>query len=102
MARIRASTILGNGFPADEGHRLAQALLENQEFNWSIDQVDLCACDPAMLVSAFFRGFLETVHERRPHLLGKARSLNWETEFDFQNENVRNCMVELRPHSGQS
>lgn len=97
MSKIKADEIVGRGFPTDEGQRLAETLLDNREFDWSKDHVDLTGCDPALLISAFFIAFLQAVHDRNSGLLIAARRLQWEFEFEFQHDNVRTWMNGFEP-----
>ena len=101
MSGIKADEIVGRGFPTDEGERLAKALLDNPQFNWARDLVDLTGCDSALLISAFFNAFLQTVHDRDARLLDQARQIQWQLEFDFQQENVSTWMKDFEPHSLQ-
>jgi hypothetical protein len=50
-----------------------------------------------MLISAFFRGVLQTVHDQRPAELARARSIRWLLNYDFQRESVVGWMLEFEP-----
>lgn len=73
MTKIRALDFVRKGFPPDEGVRFADALLANEDEDWSNLEVDLRGCAAALLIGAFFNGFLQRVADRRPEpRLGRA------------------------------
>jgi hypothetical protein len=99
MTKVNAKSMVKNGFPTDEGKRLAEELLCRDGLNFRTLSVDLTECDSAMLISAFFNAFLQTVHEQVPARLDEAREIAWELEFDFQRENVAEWMKDFEPFS---
>jgi hypothetical protein len=99
MSKINAKSIVRNGFPPDEGKRLAEELLHKDDLCFSGLEVDLTECDSALLITAFFNAFLQTVHEVAPTRLDEAREIVWDLEFDFQRENVSELMKDFVPYS---
>jgi len=95
--RVNAKEIVGNGFPPDEGKRLADALLTRQDVTWNDLEIDLTACTPALLISAFFNGFLQEVFEKKKMILDDARKIKWHLQFPFQNDNVKRWMSDFKP-----
>jgi hypothetical protein len=93
---IKASEHVGRGFPPEEGKRLAQALL-HLEVEWNGLEIDVSDLAPALLISAFFNGFLQEIHDRNSALLDKARSVKWIMQFPFQSENVDTWMKHFKP-----
>lgn len=99
MSKINAKSIVRNGFPTDEGKRLAEELLRKDGLCFPELAVDLTECDSALLISAFFNAFLQTIHEKAPTRLDDAREITWDLEFDFQRENVAEWMKDFEPYS---
>lgn len=99
MTQINANKIVGTGFPTDEGCRLAESLLSNPAIDWSSLEIDLTQCDSALLISAFFNSFLQTVYERESERLPQAREVRWKLEFPFQRANVDEWMRDFQPFS---
>lgn len=96
---IDANTIIGRGFPTEEGRKLADHLLHDKDIDWSDLTVDLRGCPSGLLISAFFNAFLMQVHESQSDLLDEARNINWRLDFDFQQHNVGQWMREFQPPS---
>lgn len=97
MTTMRSISFSGCGFPTDEGLRLADLVLENEEIDLSELEIDLTACASALLISAFFNAFLQRVHEQQPSKLDNARNIHWQLKFDFQRKNVKNWMSKFKP-----
>jgi len=81
--------ILKNGFPPDEGRRLAEAVLNNDSVDLDDVEIDLTAMKPALLISGFFNSFLQRVYELKPQLLEVARTVSWRLDFEFQQAAVK-------------
>jgi hypothetical protein len=94
--KIDAKRVVGTGFPPDEGKRLADELLR-QQVEWRDLEIDVTGCPPALLISAFFNGFLQEVFDRNATLLDAARKVTWDLQFTFQSENVRRWMKDFKP-----
>lgn len=94
---IKASKVIRNGFPTDEGEKLALYLLNNRDQNWSDLEIDLTDCDSGLLISAFFNAFLQKIHEKSAERLDDARLIHWKLEFGFQRENVAEWMNDFHP-----
>jgi len=97
MTTMRSIPFSGCGFPTDEGLRLADLVLQNNEVDVSDLEIDLTACASSLLISAFFNAFLQRVYEQQPSKLDDARSIHWKLKFDFQHKNVDNWMSNFRP-----
>jgi len=97
MAAINARRHVGTGFPPDEGRVLAESLLSDDQVDWNDLVVDLRGCPPGLLISAFFNGFLQCVHENNPALLTAAKSITWDVKFDFQKENIKTWIKNFEP-----
>lgn len=96
MNTINAATLVGTGFPPDEGRKLARALLEDDLLAEGIE-VDLREVRPGVVISAFFNGFLQEVSERAVERLPIARSIRWMMKFPFQDRNVARWVRDFRP-----
>lgn len=83
-------------FPPSEGERLADALLEENRLADGLT-IRLDGCPPALLISAFFNGFLQRVYEQDRSKFESAKAVRWIAEFDFQNENIRKWISEFEP-----
>lgn len=101
MTTIKASRIVGKGFPTDEGEKLANYLLAKPERDWSSLAIDLTGCDSGLLISAFFNAFLQTIYENSASDLDDARLIVWKLDFSFQRENVAEWMKDFRPFTMQ-
>lgn len=81
--------LVGAGKPSTEGRRLARHLMEQRgDREWNEVVVDLTGCSAVLLVSAFFNGALQEVHERAPNELEKFRQVRWQAKFAFQQQNI--------------
>lgn len=98
MAPINANRIVGTRFPTDEGRRLAEVLLSRFS-DWSTLRIDLTSCDSALLISAFFNSFLQTVSEKDLSRLNDARKIDWNLQYSFQKSNVEEWMRDFQPYS---
>ena len=97
--KINANEFVGRGFPTDEGRKLADALLADKGTVWDDLEIDLSGLAPALLISAFFNGFLQEVFEKNAALLDKARQIRWGLQFPFQKTNVDTWMTHFKPFS---
>ena len=98
--KVNAREFVGNGFPPDEGKKFADALLSRENVPWRDLEIDLSACAPALLISAFFNGFLQEVFEKNAAVLDDARQIRWHLQFPFQSENVKRWMRDFKPFVG--
>lgn len=96
---INANTLVNGGFPPEEGRQLAATLLERNDIDWSELTIDVSKCAAALLISAFFNGFLQEVYDRRSDLLGEAKGISWELQFPFQLENVKRWINDFKPYT---
>lgn len=90
---------LARTFPPDAGKILADHLLEVGAMREA--EVDLTHLPGGLVVSAFFHGFLQRVHEREPSLLPYARAVRWVLAHSFQAENVVRFVRDFRPRRPQ-
>jgi hypothetical protein len=97
---IDAKPIVRTGFPPDEGKFLADKLLDRPDVDWGDLAIDISKLPPALLISAFFNGFLQEIYDRRRELLDRDRRVRWNVQFDFQLENVAKWMRDFRPTLG--
>ncbi|MDZ4684639.1 MAG: hypothetical protein SH850_06070 [Planctomycetaceae bacterium] len=97
MTALNARTIVGTGFPTDEGRKLAKHLLSNPPGPLDELDIDLRSCSPVLLISAFFNGFLQQVYESAPQMLDAAKAVSWGLKHKFQQDNVARWMQEFRP-----
>lgn len=95
--KINANEFVGRGFPTEEGRKLARTLLEDKRTVWDELEIDLSGLAPALLISAFFNGFLQEVFDRNSALLSKARQIHWGLQFSFQKTNVDSWMTHFKP-----
>ena len=98
---VNAEEIVGIGFPADEGTKLAVYLLSNPNTTWDNLEINLKKCTPGLLISSFFNGFLQKIADIRPDVLPKARKTQWLTAFDFQLQNIKRWTKDFAPVSEQ-
>ena len=84
---IKGREILGNSFPPDEGALLAREILD-RESDFDQLEVDLTGLPAALLISAFFNGFLTVISAERPELLPKAKRIALRFDHDFQKRNA--------------
>jgi len=89
LITLRASKHIGTKFPPDEGKKLAEALIEacGDEL-WNDISIDLRRLPAAMLISPFFREFYHHLLEENSILFSKAKDFTWNTDHDFQLENI--------------
>ena len=80
---IKGREIIGIGFPPDEGAMLARELLK-QDLDFDHLEVDLTGLPAALLISAFFNGFLTAISAERPEVLPKAKKISFKFDHDFQ------------------
>jgi hypothetical protein len=73
-------------------------LLSDADVNWDGLTVDLSGLPPASLIGGFFNAFLQEVYTESPELLSKAKAINWETDYDFQLENIMEWTNNWNPH----
>ena len=101
ITMINAKSHVGTGFPPQEGAKLASILMTDLEKHGPLT-VDLRSCSPALLISAFFNGFLQKIHDDRPELLETARQTKWLLAHEFQKENVATWMKDFKPQTRSS
>jgi hypothetical protein len=95
---IDARKYVGSGFPSDEGARLARGLLDLPQAWWDSDsEIDLRELPSALLISSFFNGALQAIHDARPAALARARKFKWRVKYDFQRENIEQWMKSFTP-----
>ncbi len=99
MKTIDGNRMIGTGFPTDEGARLAENLLAQKGLNWNELTIDLTNADAAMLISAFFNSFLQTIHERSTDRLDDAKRIQWKMKFEFQQESVLEWIYDFEPEA---
>lgn len=97
--RLKASKHVGNGFPPEEGKKLAEALIKINRIHWNNNDgvvgprwsinIDLHRLPAAMLISSFFREFYHHLLQENPVLFAKARDFTWYTDHDFQLDNIK-------------
>ena len=83
-------------FPPKEGERLADALIAQCVIADDLT-IKLEGCPPALLISAFFNGFLQRIFEQNSSKFGAAKKVKWVAEFEFQNDNIRKWVAEFEP-----
>jgi len=96
---FNANEKLGTGFPPDEGKNLAELLLQKGDVTWDDLEIDLSALPAALLISAFFNGFLQKIHDKRPDLLSTCRKIHWRVAFEFQKSNIDRWMKDFTPRT---
>lgn len=94
--KISAIDYVQTTFPPTEGERLASMLIESQVLTDGL-QIDLEGCPPALLISAFFNGFLQRIFEQDSGKFETAKGIQWRAEFDFQNKNIREWVEKFQP-----
>ena len=96
MTTINALDHIGTGFPPNEGEQLAQELLKH-ELDWAALKIDLRKCAPALLISAFFNGFLQYIATASAERLEAAKNIEWLVDFDFQGQNIQQWVENFSP-----
>jgi len=95
--KINACEFVGLGHPAEEGKKLAQGLIGRPGFTWDNLEIDVSGLPGALLISAFFHGFLQHVCDVDAASLPRARSVRWCNRFEYQDENVARLMAAFEP-----
>lgn len=95
--KVNARELVGSGFPPEEGAKLARALLARGATDWDALTVDVRDLPASLLISSFFNGFLQRVHNDRPTLLSRARQITWQPAYPFQEERVARWMKAFEP-----
>ncbi|WP_372717335.1 hypothetical protein [Novipirellula sp.] len=93
---LSAIDFVQTAFPPTEGERLADALLKDDLLTDGL-VISLDGCSPALLISAFFNGFLQRVYEQDRAKFESAKRIEWKAEFDFQNANIRKWVNKFEP-----
>lgn len=83
-------------FPPKEGERLADALIAQCVIADDLT-INLEGCPPALLISAFFNGFLQRIFEQENSRFDAATKIQWVADYDFQNENICKWVAEFEP-----
>lgn len=96
MELIDAKAIVQLGVPEEEGARLACALLE-RKVDLVSSIVDLSDLPAALLISAFFNGYLQYFVKHQAKHLDVARATQWRLKHDFQKQNVARWMKDFKP-----
>lgn len=96
---IDLATVVKNGTPREEGTRLADSLLSQDNVQW--DELTLKArWLPLELFNAsFFFGFLQRIVDERPDLLTRARSARWSLPYAAVEAAIPALMSAFRPRS---
>jgi len=96
---INARQYVGTGFPTIEGKRFADVLLDvSKTTDLSKVTVHLDGLSASLLISAFFNAILLNVYIRNPELLKAVQTeIQWQAEFDFQNEYIRQWLENYKP-----
>lgn len=93
------SKLLSNGTPAEEGARLARALLANESTDWDDLAVDYRGMSFDMMGIDFFYGFLEQIATARPDLLECARRVKWLLSYSGLDDVVAAYVAGFRPRA---
>lgn len=98
MTTVDGAAIVGLGLPAEDGRKLAHAVLDmvGRELDVVIDVREVRA---GKLISSFFVAFLQAVVDRAPERLDAARAIRWQTRHAFQAQNIECWMREFSPDS---
>lgn len=88
----------GRGTPVAMGRIVARCALANIGATWDLT-VDLRGAPTALLISGFFHGFLQQVHDQEAPRLGGARTTVWLTDHDFQQETAIGCVRHFKPRN---
>lgn len=102
MSTIMARKLVGRGFPPEVGAQLAESIMGSGEVQWESMTIDTTGLPASLLISAFFNGFLQRVHEKDPAALEAARKVKWVLTFQFQTDNVAKWAVDFRPVDASS
>jgi len=94
---LRAVEYLTTGFPEEMGATFAKRLLADGNIEIPDLQVDLHGLPSRLLISAFFNGFLQAVHELAPEELDNARNIQWLPRFEFQRRTIQTWMDTFTP-----
>ena len=101
MTQIDATEYVSDGFPPDEGKRLAEALLRQNGLDWESVVIDLTKCPSGLLITAFANSFLQYIYERYPNVLPAARKVHWQLKFPFQEDIFKKCTENFSPQSSE-
>lgn len=104
---LRASSVVGSGFPPEEGQELGRLFLQLYEehqhpphtgWPWEVCGVDLRGLPSAMLIGGFFHALLQTIYDADPELMEKFRKhIRWRCEWSFQEGSIREWVKDFRP-----
>lgn len=95
IAVIKAVEIVhARELPETAGKRLAEeAIKRNVNFPLEIDVSNI---SPAMLISALFLSFYDTIAETAPDQLEASKAIKWRTKHDFQQEHITRWTKEFK------
>lgn len=97
MTKISARTLVGGGFPPDQGKLLADKLLQDSNVEWDNLSIDLSGVSASLIISAFFNGFMQEIHDKRAGYLEKVKNVQWLVPFDFQKKSIEKWVREFKP-----
>jgi hypothetical protein len=89
--------VIENGSPAEEGARLARALLAKDDADWSDLTVDFRGMPFELLGISFFYGFLQQIASTRPETLERARKVKWTLSYSGLDEIVAAYVARFQP-----
>jgi hypothetical protein len=91
--------VIKGGTPAEEGARLASALLSKEDADWSDLTVDFRGMPFKLLGISFFYGFLQRIADARPEALETARRVKWTLSYSGLDEVVAAYVTGFRPRA---
>jgi hypothetical protein len=94
--------IIKDDTPAENGVRLAKALLARDEVDWDDLIIDLRGMSIELLNISFFYGFLRRIAEARPELLTRARRVKWTLSYHSLEELVATFMISFQPRPSKN
>jgi hypothetical protein len=97
--KINACALIKNGSPYQEGGRLCDALIDSygNGAGWRDLEIDVSDVPPEILITTFFRGFLERAHDVDRNLLPTVRILRWAARYDYQKRMAEDLMRSMQP-----
>lgn len=94
---IRANEVIENGFPDEEGTRLANHVLSTG-INWNNLTIDISTVAPPRLISAFFFSFFRQLHRLNPDRLAAAMNIHWQVAFPFQADLIKSMAAPFQKY----
>ncbi len=94
--------VMKDGTPAEEGARLAQALLAKGDTDWDDLTIDYRGMSIELHSMFFFYGFLQEIATRAPAVLERARKVKWMLSYETFESLVEAYMTGFVPRAARA